>query len=119
MPESTFAQPSAHETALWQFRLRRSVRLYLALDDPSMNPNAVEARLRLVERQLMRHLLHGQPPTLMATAKAQHYVQRAQEALLANEADVRAILAEWSAEQAVDPLRWAVQQAGGWLPDVA
>lgn len=118
MPENTFTQRSTHETALWQFRLRRSVRLYLALDDSSMNPQAVEARLRLVERQLVRHLLHGQPPTLVATAQAQHYVQLAQETLLASEADVQTILAEWSAEQAVNPLRWAVQQAGGWLPEV-
>ena len=81
-----------------------------------MEPAAVEARLRLVERQLVRHLLRGQSPTLVATARAYHQVLLAQEALLTSETEFAAIVHEWSAERAVDALRWTTQQAGGWLP---
>lgn len=94
------------------------MRLHLALDDPAMEPAAVEARLRLVERQLVRHLLRAQPPTLIATAKAYHEVMLAQEALLTSATELTAIMQEWSAERAVDPLRWTAQHAGGWLPTI-
>ena len=109
---------SSPADAIWQHRLRRSVRLHLALHDPNLDTVAVEARLRLVERHLVRHLLRGQPLTLIATAKANRAVQLAQEALLKSELEIAAILEEWPAQRAIEPLRWAVQYAGGWLPAV-
>jgi hypothetical protein len=96
--------------ALWQARLRRSVRLSLALSEPDVDTLQVEDRLRLVERYLLHHLLPGGPLTLSNAARAQFLVRHAQFALLASPADVAAILQEWPLLKALDPLRW---QAGG------
>jgi len=104
--------------ALWQRRLRRSVRLYLALQEPDVDAIMAEARLRLVERHLMWHLLHGQPATLGTYIGAQRQVQLAQEALLLSVVEVAAIRQEWSAEQAIAPVPWVAPLAGGWLPTV-
>lgn len=95
--------------------LRRSVRLYLALNDPDVDALMAEARLRLVERHLIGHLLHGQPPTGLALANAQQQLRQAQVALFSSKTELAAIMQEWSAQQAVEPLRWPVQRTGSWL----
>jgi hypothetical protein len=99
--------PVSQEDALWQSRLRRSVRLHLVLSEPLVDELVAEARLRLVERQLLLHLLHGEQPTPLATSKAHFIVQQAQMALLTCSLEVRAIRAEWPAGRALNPLRWA------------
>lgn len=94
--------------ALWQFRLRRSVRLRLVLQEPWARDRSVDVRLRLVERQLLLHLLRprpGQQPLAMTPARAQLIIERAQHAMLNSEAMVAAILAEFSLQRAVQPVR--------------
>jgi hypothetical protein len=87
------------------------VRLYLALNEAGVEPLEAEARLHLVERQLVLHLLQGGPPTPSAVSKAHFLVQHAQTALLTSSAEVSAILHEWYLLRALQPLRWAAQQA--------
>jgi len=94
---------------LWQSRLRRSVRLHLALSEPHVDKLEAEARLRLVERQLRLHLLHRERPTPLATSKAHFKVQRAQTALLTCSQEVAAIRAEWPVARALNPLWWAAR----------
>lgn len=104
---------SSQQDTLWQSRLRRSVRLHLALSEPHVDTLEAEARLRLVERQLLLHLLHGERPTPLATSKAHFMVQRAQTDLLTCSQQVAAIRAEWPVARALNPLRWAaLGQAG-------
>lgn len=100
---------ASQQDILWQSRLRRSVRLHLALSEPHVDALEAEARLHLVERQLLRHLLHGERPTPLATSKAHFLVQYAQTALLTNQHEVAAIQAEWPAGRALNPLRWAAR----------
>lgn len=97
--------------ALWQFRLRRSVRLLLALGEPGAQALEVESRLRLVEHQLHLHLLRprqGQLPLASSVPRAWAIIELAQSTLLGSEAMVAAILAEFSTLQAVNPLRDAL-----------
>jgi len=102
-------KPGCQQDALWQSRLRRSVRLHLALSEPLVDALEAEARLRLVERQLLLHLLRGERPTPLATSKAHFVVQQAQTTLLTCSLEVRAIRAEWPVGRALNPLRWAAQ----------
>jgi hypothetical protein len=99
--------PSSQHDMLWQSRLRRSVRLQLALSEPHVDILEAEARLRLVERQLLLHLLRGERPTPLATSKAHFMVQQAQTVLLTDLREVAAIRAEWPSSRALNPLRWA------------
>ena len=95
-------------SALWKFRLRRSVRLLLALGEPWAQALEVEARLRLVERQLLQHLLQPQAGQLAlepSPPEAHAIVELAQSTLLGSEAMVRAILTEFSVLRAVHPVR--------------
>ena len=103
----------SQQDTLWQSRLRRSVRLHLALSEPHIDTLEAEARLRLVERQLLLHLLRGQQPTPLATSKAHFRVQQAQTALLTCSREVVAIRAEWPAGRALNPLRWAARGQAG------
>ena len=105
--------PDNQSDDLWQSRLRRSVRLHLALSEPHVDKLEAEARLRLVERQLLLHLLRGERPTPLATSKAHFRVQQVQTALLTCSQEVAAIRAEWPVARALNPLRWAaLGQAG-------
>ena len=91
--------------ALWQSRLRRSARLYLAMNEPTVQPLEVEARLRLVERQLLQHLLRAEPgtqPLASSMQEAQAIVEAAQTALLKSKAEIAALLSEFSAAQAIN-----------------
>jgi hypothetical protein len=97
---------NSQQDILWQSRLRRSVRLQLALSEPHVDALEAEARLQLVERQLLLHLLHGARPTPLATSKAHFMVQQAQTALLTDLREVAAIRAEWPIGRALNPLRW-------------
>jgi hypothetical protein len=99
--------PGSQANGLWQSRLRRSVRLHLALSEPLVDTLEAEARLRLVERQLLLHLLCGERPTPLATSKAHFMVQRAQTTLLTCSQEVAAIRAEWPVARALNPLRWS------------
>lgn len=99
--------PGGQADTLWQSRLRRSVRLHLALSEPLVDVLVAEARLHLVERQLRLHLLRGARPTPLATSKAHFMVQQAQTALLTCSREVRAIRIEWPVGRALNPLRWA------------
>jgi hypothetical protein len=103
----------SQQDMLWQSRLRRSVRLHLALSEPHVDALEAEARLRLVERQLLLHLLHGERPTPLATSKAHFIVQQAQTALLTNLREVAAIRAEWPSSRALNPLRWTALRPAG------
>jgi hypothetical protein len=99
--------PSSQQDTLWQSRLRRSVRLHMALSEPHVDILVAEARLRLVERQLRLQLLRGERLTPLATSKAHFRVQQAQTALLTNLREVAAIRVEWPVARALQPLRWA------------
>lgn len=101
---ATFARTGS---VLWQNLLRRSVRLYVALGEPDSNTLEVEARLRLIEFQLMRHLLQGDAPSPVATAQAQAIIESAQTKFLSSEAELAELLGELSAQQAATPLLWA------------
>lgn len=97
--------------ALWKFRLRRSVRLLLALGEPGARALEVESRLRLVEHQLQLQLLRprpGQLPLVSSVPRARAIIELAQSTLLSSEAMVTAILAEFSTLKAVNPLRDAL-----------
>ena len=111
LPTSSHALNVARAAGdLWKFRLRRSVRLLLALGEPEVSQQS-EARLRLVERQLLMHLLRarpGQPPLVSSLPQARAIVELAQTALLSSEAMVLAILAEFTANQAINPVKDAV-----------
>ena len=98
-----FARTSS---ALWQNLLRRSVRLHLALREPEADALEVEAHLQLVEFQLMRHLVLGEP-TPEATAQAQAVLTTAQAMLLSSTKETTRLVRELSAKQAATPLLWA------------
>lgn len=87
----------------WHRWLRRSVRLYLALDEPQVNIRLVEDQLLLTEWQLVRHIMDGELPTQALTRQARSIVEMAQSDLLACEVEVRSLRCEMSAEQALHP----------------
>ena len=69
---------------------------------------SVDVRLRLVERQLLLHLLRPRPsqqPLAMTPTRAKLIIEQAQHALLSSEAMVAAILAEFSLQRAMQPVR--------------
>jgi hypothetical protein len=103
MYPSSFALFARASNARWMRWLRRSVRLYLALDEPSVDKRLVKDQLVLVEWQLMRHLVDGDVPTMAVTAQARDIVDMAQADLLGLESEVRALRQEMSATQAVSP----------------
>ena len=100
---SAFAPYARAASARWNRWLRRSVRLYLALEEPSVNVRLIEDQLILTEWQLMRHLVDGELPTPSLTKQAQSIVQMAQANLLSSEVEVQTLRSEMSAEQAVHP----------------
>lgn len=100
---SAFAPYARAASARWNRWLRRSVRLYLALEEPSVNVRLIEDQLILTEWQLMRHLVDGELPTPSLTKQAQSIVQMAQANLLSSEVEVQTLRREMSAEQAVHP----------------
>jgi len=94
--------------ALWKFRLRRSVRLLLALSENGVQQQQVEARLRLVERHLLKYLLlakPGKPPLVTSFPRARAIVETAQVVLLGSEAMVEALLLEFTSRQAINPVK--------------
>jgi hypothetical protein len=99
--------PGNQTDGLWQSRLRRSVRLHLALGEPLVDTLEAEARLHLVERQLRLHLLRGEWSTPLAKSKVHFMVQQAQTTLLTCLQEVAAIRDEWPVARALNPLRWA------------
>lgn len=101
---STFART---ESVLWQNLLRRSVRLYVALDEPGSNTLEVDAHLRLIEFQLMRRLLQGDASSPAATAQALAIIESAQVKFLSSQTELSELLGELSAQQAATPLLWA------------
>jgi hypothetical protein len=106
MPTSHLLALAQAAGALWQSRLRRSARLFLALGEPGVKPLEIEARLRLVERQLVRHLLRaapGQRPIAVSVAGARTIIEAAQAALLESETEIEQLLQELSAHQAINP----------------
>lgn len=106
MAASQLASLAHGAGATWHCRLRRSARLYLAMSDPAAPPLEVEARLRLVERHLLRHLLRaapGQCPLAASLPEARAIVEAAQAALLTSAAAVGALLRELSVAQAISP----------------
>ena len=100
---SAFAPYARAASARWNRWLRRSVRLYLALDEPSVDTRLVEDQLLLTEWQLMRHIVNGELPTHLLTDQAQSIMQMAQAELLSSEIEVRKLRHEMSAKQAVYP----------------
>lgn len=105
MPTSRLLARALIAGSLWQSRLRRSARLYLAMNDPSVQPLQVEARLRLVERKLLHQLLRaksGARPLASTLQGARAIMEAAQTALLKSETEVAALLAELSAAEAVN-----------------
>ena len=86
----------------WQSQVRRSVRLYLAFGDQSVDAQELETHLQRTEEELLQYLLAGEPPTPDARKQAQTVLDMAQNALLGSEAEVQALLREFSAEQAIE-----------------
>ncbi len=78
----------------WQRWLRRSVRLYLALEEPAYNPLEVEASLQLVEWQLRWHLLGEEPASAEAQAQVLALIESAQAELLHERFEVADLLRE-------------------------
>ncbi|TDN39383.1 hypothetical protein E4631_14960 [Hymenobacter sp. UV11] len=118
-------------SAFWQKCLRRSVRLYLALNDPRLDGLAVEADLRLIEREMHWYLQQRLPATTDALEESQAIVEAAQSALLRNECDVAALLAEVPVAQYASaapapepqatgcyyaPIHWWPGQTGWFMP---
>ncbi|HEX8505845.1 MAG TPA: hypothetical protein VF630_10785 [Hymenobacter sp.] len=85
---------------LWHRWLRRSVRLYLVLREPHVPAQRIEALLRAVERNLLWHLLQQEPG--MALGQAWAVLEKAQGDFMSDPARVHALLAEMSADQAVN-----------------
>lgn len=100
-------------STFWQKCLRRSVRLYLALNDPRLDGLAVEADLRLIEREMYWYLQQRLPTTTDALQESQAIVEAAQSALLRNECDVAALLAEVPLAQYASAAPAAEPQATG------
>ena len=103
MYPTSFALFARAGSARWMRWLRRSVRLYLALDEPLTNKRLVKDQLVLVEWQLVRHLVDGDVPTTDVTTQARDIVDMAQADLLGTETEVKALRREMSADQAVSP----------------
>lgn len=103
MYSTSFALFARAGSARWMRWLRRSVRLYLALDEPSVDRRLVKDQLVLVEWQLVRHLVDGDVPTTAVTTQARDIVDMAQADLLGSESEVKALRREMSATQAVCP----------------
>lgn len=78
----------------WQRLLRRSVRLYLALEEPAYNPLEVEASLQLVEWQLRWHLLGEEPASAEAQAQVLGFIESAQAELLHERFEIADLLRE-------------------------
>lgn len=103
MYPTSFALFARAGSARWMRWLRRSVRLYLALDEPAVDKRMVKDQLVLVEWQLVRHLVDGDEPTPAITTQARDIVDMAQADLLGTESEVKALRREMSATQAVSP----------------
>ncbi|MBO2011574.1 hypothetical protein [Hymenobacter negativus] len=103
MSPTSFALFARAGSARWRRWLRRSVRLYLAMDEPLVDKQRVKDQLVLVEWQLVRHLVDGDVPTMAVTTQARDIVDMAQANLLGSETEVRALRREMSARQAVSP----------------
>jgi hypothetical protein len=103
MYPTSFALFARAGNARWLRWLRRSVRLYLALDEPAVDKRMVKDQLVLVEWQLVRHLVDGDMPTTAVTTQARDIVDMAQADLLGSETEVTALRREMTATQAVRP----------------
>ncbi|GAB3573170.1 hypothetical protein [Hymenobacter daeguensis] len=103
MYPSSFALFARAGSAHWMRWLRRSVRLYLALDEPLVDKQLVQDQLVLVEWQLVRHLVDGDMPTMAVTTQARDIVDMAQANLLGSETEVSTLRREMSATQAMSP----------------
>ncbi|QKG59274.1 hypothetical protein GKZ68_21585 (plasmid) [Hymenobacter sp. BRD128] len=79
-------------SAPWQSLLRQSVRLYLLWREPSRVSTSTEAALRLVESQLVQHLVQGRPASQVALDEANALLEAAQAELLGSEQEVAALL---------------------------
>jgi hypothetical protein len=86
-------------TSCWQYQLRQSVRLYLALGSQPTNPNELEALLQSTEQELVEYLLQGERPSAESVAQARHLVDLAQHRLLNSEADIAQLLSEVLADE--------------------
>lgn len=89
---------------LWQRWLRYSVRLYLALGEPGVNVHRAETHLRLAERKLLNDLCQHKHSAPTEPAQARAILEHEQAKLLSCDADVEILLAELSAEEAVQHL---------------
>jgi hypothetical protein len=108
MHASLFLTPFVRATdAHWHRWLLRSIRLYLALDEPLVDAQQVQDALRLVEWQLVRHLVSEPVPTPTATEQAREIVAMAQANFLSCDCDVVLLCEQMSAEQALHPWRRA------------
>jgi hypothetical protein len=108
---SAFAPYARAASDRWNRWLRRSVRLYLALDEPQVNKRLIEDELLLIQWKLVRHIVDGDAPTRLLTQQAQDIVEMAQAGLLGSEVEVRDLRREMSAEQAVHPWHKSSQMA--------
>jgi hypothetical protein len=98
---------------LWRSWLRRSVRLYLCLDEPGVSQHLVRNALKVLEWQLMNHLLAQQPGSPAATEQARSILSAAQAELLGSAPDVAQLQREMSAQQAICPWPFAALAAQG------
>jgi hypothetical protein len=88
----TLAYQARANTPFWQRGLRRSIRLYLALEEPGYNEAEVEAGLGLIEQELIWYLLGDAHASEQARAQAQGVLESAQIELLSDRNTVRDLL---------------------------
>lgn len=79
------------DSPFWQRCLRRSVRLYLALDEPDLDTTALEAGLHLVEQE-MAWFLVGATPTSQELETARAIIALERDALLSDRVERAALV---------------------------